>query len=84
MKHILEHLSVVPVPIRLKTLLWVKTQLLSQELDESGVSRFDLRPRRPAVVGQVVSCRHAPERGRSGAGTRRWRGSIPCGRVVDV
>src|SRR5438093_7248332 len=50
-----EHARVEAVPVALEPLLGVVPALQLQEVDELRVAGLDLRPRRPVMVGQVIT-----------------------------
>src|SRR5439155_2279752 len=50
-----EHRAVVPIPVALEALVGIVRALPAQKLGELGIAGFDLRPGRPAVVGEEVA-----------------------------
>src|SRR5881296_3269357 len=50
-----EHARVEAIPVALEQLLGVVPALQLQEVDELRVAGLDLRPRRPVMVGQVIT-----------------------------
>lgn len=49
-----EHFAVVAIPVALEGFGGVVAAFEAEEVGELGVAGFDLRARRPAVVGEVV------------------------------